>query len=150
MKILPATIKHSYDMQRIHTAAVTTTCSGSYTEIQIEAWLKGRSPEGYQPGIERGEMFVAETEGEIVGFGHAVPGEVLAMYVDPEFHKKGVGAMLIEHAISIAAVNHKKIKVEATVNAVGFYEKHGFKEIREDIYERNGVKMPKIIMERPA
>lgn len=33
-------------------------CKDFYTETQIQAWLEGRSPEGYYEGINNGEMYV--------------------------------------------------------------------------------------------
>lgn len=146
MQIKTATTNHAQDLHRIHTDAVNKACQNFYTEKQIKAWLKGRSPEGYE-GIEKGEMYVAEEKGKIVGFGHAIPGEILAIFVDPAFHGKGIGKLLLEHGLKMALKNCKKVKVESALNAEGFYKKHRFVKIKDDVCLRNGVEIPVVIME---
>jgi len=146
MQIKTANPDHAKELHRIHTDAVNKVCQTFYTEKQTKVWLKGRSPEGYK-GIEKGEMYIAEEDGKIIGFGHAIPGEILAIYVDPVFHKKGVGKLLLEHGLKMALKNHKKVKVESALNAEGFYEKHGFVKIKDGVCLRNGVEIPAVIME---
>jgi N-acetylglutamate synthase-like GNAT family acetyltransferase len=133
-------------MHRIHTSAVKTVCKDFYTKKQIEAWLEGRSPEGYE-GIKKGEMYVAEDDNKIVGFGHAIPGEVVAVFVDPTFHKKGIGKQLLDYGVKIASKVKKKVNVESTINAESFYKKHGFVKVKDDVCIRRGVEIPIIVME---
>ena len=149
MVIKTATINDAKEMHRIHTSAVRTVCKDFYTEKQIEAWLEGRSPEGYE-GIKKGEMYVVKDGGKVVGFGHAIPGEVVAVFVDPTFHKKGIGKLLLDYGLKIALKNHNKVKVESTINAESFYKKHGFVKIKDDVCMRRGVEIPIIVMEYSA
>ncbi len=149
MRLIPANLSHAQDMHRIHTKAVTTSCKDFYTPEQITAWLKGRSPEGYHEGIEKGEMFVAEDNGKIVGFGHAIQGEVLAVFVYPDCQKQGIGTSIFNHALEIASQdNPASIRIESTVNASDFYEHHGFEKTQESTFTRNGVEMPMVILEK--
>jgi len=147
MRIKPAQISDSKVIHEIHTRAVKKTCSNFYTKEQIKAWLKTRSPEGYHEGIEKGEMYIAELNDKIVGFGHAVPGEVLAIFVDPVCHKKGIGKTLLDYGMRIALKNHKKIKVESTINAENFYKKHGFIKTGDGTVRKNNINIPIVIME---
>ena len=147
MQIRTAKLSDAQEMHCIHGNAVRTTCKDFYTEKQIEAWLEGRSPEGYHAGINKGDMYVVEDNGEIVGFGHAVPGEILAIFVDPSVHKKGIGTLLLEYGLTVALKDHQKVKVMSTVNAEGFYKKHGFVKIKDDVDVRRGVEVPVVIME---
>lgn len=146
MGIKIATTNDAKEMHRIHTSAVNTTCKDFYTKKQIKAWLEGRSPEGYYEGINNGEMYVTEDEGKIVGFGHAVQGEVVAVYVDPTFHKKGIGKLLLDYGLIIAAKNHKKVTVKSTINAESFYKKHGFVKVKDDVWIKRGVEIPIIVL----
>ncbi len=150
MGIKTATISDAKEMHRIHTSAVRTTCKKFYTEKQIGAWLEGRSPEGYNEGINKGDMFIAEEKGKIVGFGHAIPGKIVAVFVDPAFHGKGVGKLLLDHGLQIALKGHQNIKAESTINAEGFYEKHGFVKVKKDSVTRRGIEIPIIVMEYSA
>ena len=71
----------------------------------------------------------------------------MAVFVDPAFHKKGAGKLILEHGLKIASKGHKKVNTESTLNAVGFYEKHGFVKVRDDVTIRNGIEIPIVIME---
>lgn len=147
MELRTATIRDAKEMQHIHESAVRTTCKDFYTKKQIEVWLEGRSPEGYHEGIKKGDMYVAEDDDEIAGFGHAIPGEVVAIFVDPSFEKKGIGKALLDYGLQIALTDHQKVQVESTVNAEGFYKSHGFVKIRDDVHIKKGVEAPVVIME---
>ena len=53
-----------------------------------------------------------------------------ALYVHPEHTGKGVGHQLLDYLQTMAQRKHaKKITVFSTLNAISFYEKHGFKVI---------------------
>jgi GNAT superfamily N-acetyltransferase len=147
IKTTPAKISDAKEMHRIHEDAVRTTCKGFYSKEQIEAWLEGRSPEGYHEAINKGDMYVAEDNGKMLGFGHAIPGEILAIFVDPNSQKKGVGKLLLDHGLKIALTDHKKVKVESTINAEGFYKKYGFVKIRDDVVIKKGIEAPIVVME---
>ena len=150
MKVKTATIKDAKDIHRIHDEAVKETCKNFYTQEQIEVWLADRSPEKYHQKINSGNMFVVEENGKLVGYGHAIPGEIVAVFVDPTFQGKGVGKQLLNYGLKIALKGHKKVKVESTLNAEEFYKKHGFVKVRNDIKITKGVEAPIIILEYSA
>ncbi len=77
-------------------------------------------------------MFVAEAGPQIVGFGHAIPGEIHAIYVAPENAQQGVGSLLLAYGIKKArAGSHQDVYLEATLNAQDFYKKAGFVEVEQ-------------------
>ena len=135
--------------QRLHTDSVRTLCSDRYTPEQIEGWLRNRSPEGYLEGIERGEMFIAEIDGKAVGFGHAAPGRIWGVFVDPHFAGQGIGSKLLLRGVERASkAKSCSVELQATLNAVGFYQKFGFVEVEEQTIRRNGVDLPFILMKK--
>ena len=147
-KIRKATAADAKQIHELHTRSVRELCKGYYTPEQITGWLKNRTPNGYIPGIERGEMFVAVERNQIVGFGHAVPAEILAVYVAPEYIRQGVGTVLLTHGISLARlVSQGAVRVDATLNAQGFYAQAGFVETERKFVQRNDVSLPVIVME---
>ena len=79
----------------LHLRSVRKLCKDYYTPYQIDKWLEKRSPEGYLKGIQNGEMYIAEWKNEIVGFGHAIAGEVVAIFEDPKHIGKGIGKVLL-------------------------------------------------------
>lgn len=147
METRTAIISDAKEMQLLHTNAIKKTCSDCYSKVQIDVWLDGRTPEGYHEAINKGDMYVVVENRMIVGFGHAIPGEIVAIYVDPASHKKGIGKLLLEYGLQIALKGHTKVKVESSINAEGFYKKHGFIKIRDGIHITKGVESPTVILE---
>ena len=136
-------------LHELHTASVRALCAPFYAPEIIDGWLRNRRPEAYLPEIERGDIFVAETAGRLVGFGAAVPGQVIAVYVDPGGVHRGVGAAILRRALEMPARGHTApIRLESTLNAKPFYERFGFREVRRATVQRNHVAIPVVIMER--
>jgi GNAT superfamily N-acetyltransferase len=130
-------------IHELHLSSVRELCKSAYSPETIEGWLMNRSPQGYLWGINRGEMYVAEIEGRMVGFGHAVPGEIAATFVDPAFVRRGIGSLLVKHGVEMAkAETSGTIRIESTLNARPFYEKCGFKVTRQILVRRNNVEIP--------
>jgi ribosomal protein S18 acetylase RimI-like enzyme len=134
----------------LHLSAVRTFCAPHYSPEIIEGWLRGRVPEGYLPGIRTGSLFVAEVNAKVVGFGQSKPGEVLAVFVEPGSAGRGIGSLLLERALRDASAGKGVVRVESTINAVGFYENHGFRVVARGSQRRNDVDVPIVIMERHA
>lgn len=138
-------------LHELHTAAVRSLSAQCYAPDIVEGWLGNRNPQGYFPPIERGAMFVAESDARVIGFGEAVKGVVIAVYVDPAAVGRGVGRAILNYALEIAHRDHDgPIRVESTLDATAFYEKHGFREIARSTIKRNEVDVPVVLMELPA
>jgi predicted N-acetyltransferase YhbS len=143
VKIRKATEADAERIHELNTDSVRKICSSVYSPEIIDGWLKNRTPRGYLAGIRAGEMYVAEKEGKIIGFGHAVPGEILATFVDPAYVRRGVGSLLMKHGIGMANVKAPEtIRIESTLNARNFYETFGFKVTREMMVRRGNVEVP--------
>lgn len=147
MQIQLATIQDAEDIHRIHDEAVQVTCKDFYNEEQIRVWLEDRSPQRYHQSIKKRELFVGQLNKETIGYIHVAPGEIMSIFVDPNFQGLGLGKQLLDYGLSIAIKNHKKVKVQSTLNAEEFYKKNGFNKIRNDFHIIKGVKAPVIIME---
>ena len=144
-----ARVSDARDMHELHARAVDAFCREHYSEEQVQVLLIGRTAEGYLPAIERDEMFVMESDGLMAGFGHATQGEVQAVFVDPGWARQGVGSALLEHALRLAERGHEgPIQLKSTLNAVGFYEAHGFVEVGATELDKHGMALPFVLMER--
>ena len=147
VSVRPAVPGDEAVMHDLHTRSVRELCAGHYAAGIIDVWLEGRTPDGYRPAIDRGEMVMAEAGGEAAGFGHAVPGEVVACFVDPAYARRGVGRALFEATMEMARKDWSgPVRLEATLNAVAFYERLGFRRERDGIAVRNGVEIPTVHM----
>jgi putative acetyltransferase len=147
-RIVKAAAGDAARIHQLHIRSIRVLCTDHYSGKQINGWIKHRTPEGYLPAIEAGEMFLAMCGTEIAGFGHAVPGEVLAIFIAPEFVRQGAGTLLLKHGLEIARSDHYgPVRLESTLNAKRFYEKAGFVEIERISVRRGEAFLPVIRME---
>ena len=102
-----------------------------YTQEQRAGWMNGVRSDFYLPGIVAGSTYVAERDATVVGYVDAVPGELVCLFVLPVVAGRGLGARLLECGLRLARQGHSgPIGVEALLNAVPFYERAGFVQIR--------------------
>jgi GNAT superfamily N-acetyltransferase len=110
--------------------SVAGLASDHYSRDQIANWMGERTPAFYEDVIATGRMVVVERGGAIVAYVDAEPGEVTRLFVLPDAAGKGVGARLLKMGIEAARLGHDgPVKLEATINAQSFYERHGFKPV---------------------
>jgi len=78
--------------------------------------------------LDSGAFFVFERDGVVLGSGRITKGGVIkTIYVDPDFHRRGIGKALIERILNFARISgHDKVFLNAMTSAVGFYQKQGF------------------------
>jgi len=145
-KIRVASKEDAIFIHNIHTKAARITCAKSYSKSQIDAWLEKRKPEGYYDGINKKEMFIAEIDEIVVGFGHTISGIILAIFVDPDHQGLGLGKELLNYASTIAFNNSSDVTLEATPNAFEFYRKHGFIKVSDGKIIRNKTELEVVIM----
>lgn len=107
--------------------SIAELSNGMYTPEQLNGWMGERTPEFYEQLIKQGQMVVALQLGRIVGFVDSEPGEVTRLFLLLEASSKGLGAHLLKIGVDNArGPGIRFIKVESTLNAEGFYKKHGF------------------------
>ncbi|OQA33303.1 MAG: putative N-acetyltransferase YafP [Betaproteobacteria bacterium ADurb.Bin341] len=99
-------------------------------------------------GISTGAIFVAELGELVIGFSEGVPGEVVAVFVDPNFANRGIGGLLLGHALRLARGSEQPVRLEATLNAVPFYERFGFTQGERSVVRRNEIEVPIVVMHR--
>jgi len=85
-------------------------------------------------GLKNRYIICAKNNGKVIGFCAAGKeenyNEVRALYLLPQWHKKGIGKKLVENVLQWLGKDKKIIlKVaEYNENAIGFYKKCGFVE----------------------
>jgi len=98
-----------------------------YSAEQIDHWMSGRSAGYYERIIAAGGTTVACDGAHIVGYVDAVPGEIKRLFVAPGVVGKGLGTRLLHVGLVRARQGHAgPLLVLATLNAEGFYARHGF------------------------
>jgi len=113
-------------------------CKNIYPDNILMAWTPEDMPPSYRQVIEDNPFFVIDDEhGKPVatGFLSLLDQSVEAVFTLPEYSGKGLARQILE-AIKQQALLRKMtiLRLSSTPNARSFYEKHGFKFIREDKY----------------
>jgi putative acetyltransferase len=114
---------------RLHADAVAGIRTALYSPEEIQAWAVPRKLESYEELIHTREFFVAEGDGVIFGFGvlNQESAEVEAVYVSPEMGRRGIGMeVLLKLEERASALGLKALRLNASLNAVPFYEKAGY------------------------
>lgn len=99
----------------------------------------------------RTNIWVARDRDRVVGFGGASKGnkrnKLNAIYVDSDYHRKGIGTALIQKIFDFLG-EEKPIVVEVVSYngpAINFYKKHGFVHNREFISKHAALPSGKIM-----
>ena len=115
----------------VHTRAIRISAATHYTEDALEAWAGRMRPEHYIEPMRTRAMIVAEATTDaarVAGFGQLQPeeGVIEAIYVDPDFARRGIGRGLFEALENLArARGLPGLTVEASLNSVPFYAAMG-------------------------
>ncbi|MFN0041773.1 MAG: GNAT family N-acetyltransferase [Alphaproteobacteria bacterium] len=133
----PARAEDAAAIVEVTQLSVEGLARGHYSGAQIEGWTRGRDASYYRAAIALGRMHVAELDGRLVGFVDSVPGEVTRLFILPEIARRGLGRRLMELGLVEARKGHAgKLRIEATRNAVAFYERFGFAVTGHGIFSR--------------
>lgn len=113
-----------------------------YIEIPYELlYLADPSKESINDYISRGDLYVAYIENEVVGAyvilkTRSLTAEIMNISVKEAYQQKGIGKVLIEHAISTSKnLNIKTLEVgtgNSSIYQLAFYQKCGFRIVGVD------------------
>ena len=113
----------------VHAAAVRGIRTALYSPEEIQAWSVPKKPASYEEAVRSKEFFVAEDDEGIVGFGvlNQEVAEVEAVYVTPGAGRRGIGLEVLRKLEERAnALGLRVLRLNASLNAVPFYEKAGY------------------------
>ncbi len=142
-----------YVMDGVFRDSAKAFCSRSYDSQVIANWSGEPWPSRFLKSKESGdEQYVFTHEGSVVCFGsiNLERRKLVALFVSPEQSGKGIGQSMLEFLVARAESSGISIlKVDSSLNAVSFYERHGFTEISRSMHRtQNGVAMESVQMER--
>jgi N-acetylglutamate synthase-like GNAT family acetyltransferase len=129
LNIRKARLKDSQGIADVHVAAVSGIRTTLYSPEEIQAWAVPKNPERYEEIIRAKEFLIAEEGGIILGFGvlDRERAEIEALYVSPQVGRRGIGLELLRKLEERACdLGLKTLRLNASLNAVPFYEKAGF------------------------
>jgi len=152
MEIRPATPDDLDAAHRIHGSAVRQGSGDAYSPEATEAWASAFNRDRCSEKVDEDEVFVAEdTAGEVRGFVslNLHTFEVDSVYVDPAVAGQGVGRDLMAYILTVAREHQlERLWLDASQNAVPFYEKQGWVETDRCTRCRDGIDIECIRMDR--
>ena len=126
---------------------VHTVNAKDYTKEQLDVWATGKVDlEKWDQSFQEHYSVVAVDGNIIIGFGDIdKSGYLDHLYVHADYQGKGVAAAIcdkLEQKVSGKIITH------ASITARPFFEKRGYKIIREQQVERRGIYLTNFIMEK--
>jgi len=91
-------------------------------------------PDLYLP---KAETWVWEADGQVVGFISLLGNEVGAIFVDPEFHRTGIGRALMDRARALRGELEVEV-FEKNLLGRAFYAKMGFELVHRKVHDQTG------------
>lgn len=125
---------------------VHTVNAQDYMPEQLAVWATGQVDlQAWDRSLQEHKSFVAVDGGRIVGFGDIDhTGYLDRLYVHADYQGKGIATALctrLEQAVP------GKITTHASITAKPFFLKRGYRVIREQQVERQGVSLTNFVME---
>ncbi len=110
--------------------------SKAYPQDVIKAWAGRTSAKRFRDSLHKGKRWVAVENGKIIGFvDHGKSDELWGLYIHKDHIGKGVGSKLLKIAEdSLRKQGVNTVKIESTITARPFYEKHGYKFVKKDLH----------------
>lgn len=124
-----ATLEDCEALCEIHISSIRELGRSHYSEAEVDAWAKGRTPARYGWLISEKHVVVAEHGSTPVGFGTLdVPtGEILQLYVRPDYARQGIGSLILNELVRVVrAAGGRVVHCLASLNARQFYISAGF------------------------
>lgn len=119
-----------------------------YSESQLEAWApKDNDYSRLKTALEKNRTLVAIDDGMIIGFADIEDtGYLDHLFVHRDYQGKGVATALCNEIE--AKGNFNEIETHASITALPFFEKRGYKVVREQIVEIRGEKLENYVMRK--
>ena len=115
--------------------------------LQLDAWASGQVDlEKWDQSFQEHFSIVAVENDIIVGFGDIdKTGYLDRLYVHKNYQGKGIATAICDQLESKVKEN---IITHASITAKPFFEKRGYKVVKEQQVERNGIFLKNYIMEK--
>lgn len=126
---------------------VHTVNEKDYTKEQLDAWATGQVDLAkWNKSFLKHYSLVALDVDTIIGFGDiSDTGYLDRLFVHKDYQRQGVATAICD---KLEQSVHEMIITHASITAKTFFEKRGFKVLKEQQVERNGIVLTNFIMEK--
>ena len=150
--IRPLTELDIPEMRELFRTTVLTVNSKDYTKEEVADWAScGDSIEHWKELLAKNDYIGAiDGQGKIVGFSSInAEGYLHSMFVHKDWQGKGVATLLLSEVEKMACgYGVRKINVEVSITARPFFEKHGYKVVKEQKAKANRLWLTNYVMEK--
>ncbi|SEF48941.1 GNAT family N-acetyltransferase [Vibrio hangzhouensis] len=122
-----------------------------YSSEQVTAWAPANfDMDVWLKRVDNMKPFIAELNGQVVGFADLQQdGYIDHFFCHADYQGIGVGRALMEHIFSIGRLNGVSRYYSAvSLTARPFYERYGFRVVKEQQMEVNGLLLTNFVMEK--
>lgn len=127
------------EVSRLISRALREVSIRDYSRDVIENVESDYKPSELVKKSNKRDIFVAETKERIKGTASLENNTIYSVFVDPEFHRKGIGRKLMEQVESVAEKRGiKRLEVPSSVTSVEFYRKLGYTEKKSYTLDQYG------------
>ena len=119
-----------------------------YTIEQLDAWADGSADlEKWDKSFIENYTLVAVEDNCIVGFGDIDrTGYLDMLFVHKDFQGQGIASAICDRLE--ASITTDKISTHASITAKPFFEKRGYKSVKEQQVIRKGIHLTNYVMEK--
>ena len=139
---------------RAHVRSIREICRSDYSEEQVQLWSGRDFKESvWHMTIDQELVWVVADGADVYGFGHlSIQDSQVAvlegLYLAPEATGQGLGAEIVRAMYSeLARQSVMLVTLQSTLTAVGFYQRMGFRKVRETKVDLGGLDLPCVDME---
>lgn len=126
MQIRRATIEDEQALAGIRLRSILALAAPTMSQQEAGRWANGIAEDRVLRALREHEVWVA-VEGTAIGWVEIDGDRVAALYVSPQVARRGVGTLLLQRAeTTIRHAGHSVARLDASRNALGFYERRGY------------------------
>ena len=133
---------------RLMDRTIRTVCCNDYTREEIEKWSPVGREQRLVEKLKSSYAILAIIDGELAGFGNTEGTEIDCLYVSDEHQREGIGSLILQNLENKAFSYGNTIHVYSSITAEKFFLSRGYRKIRDNIVEREGVLIHNWYMEK--
>nr|WP_294901213.1 GNAT family N-acetyltransferase [uncultured Pedobacter sp.] len=135
------------ELQKLYVDTITEICKADYDNEQIDAWTSDTknnpNKQRWQDILTNQFVLVAQKDNKIVGFATLDKGNYIDLfYVHKDYQRQGIANKLCADVVTEAKREQQRVLTsDVSKTARPFFEKNGFKVLKEQIVNKKGIKL---------
>ena len=138
-------------MQKLYVDTIKAVCINDYNSEQIAVWTSSvENAERWDKVLKNQLVIVAEKNNKMVGYGTLDNGNYIDFfYIHKDFQRQGIADHILQQIESQARKRgHLILSSDVSITAKPFFEKKGFKVLKEQKNIKKGVELINYKMEK--